>query len=179
MTYILPEIDTLEQHQHRVLNDPDAYRPACCPHCGKAGLHHHGHYERNVPRGEGLSLLLGVLLILRFFCPGCRRSCSRLPACLSPRRHYWWQSQQVVLVLLIAGQSIHQVAKVTMFYYRTIGRWWKRLEVCFDQHVLFLRSRFPALGRSAHWKEFWSQCFAFMSLAQAMGWLAHEGVRVP
>jgi hypothetical protein len=179
MTRILPDIDLLKQHQQRVQSDPDAFRPACCPHCGMAGLHLHGHYERNVPKGEGLSLLLGVLLILRFLCPGCRRSCSCLPACLSPRRHYWWRSQQGVLGLLVAGQSIHQVAKVTMPYYRTILRWWKRLEACFDTHALSLRSRFPDLGRSVGLKGFWSRCFSIMSLEQAMGWLDHEGITVP
>lgn len=179
MTRILPEIATLEQHQQQILNDPDVYRPACCPHCGKAVLHHHGHYKRNAPKGEGLSLLFGVLFILRFFCPGCHRSCSRLPGCLSPRRHYWWKSQQEVLELLTAGQSIHQVAKQKWPYYRTVRRWWQRLESCFDQHALSLRSRFPDLGRSVDWKDFWSHCLSVMSLAQAMGWLDHEGVCVP
>lgn len=179
MTRIVPEITTLEQHQKQILDDPDAYRPDCCPHCGKAGLHHHGHYQRNAPRGEGLSLLFGVLFILRFFCPTCRRSCSRLPGCLSPRRHYWWKTQQTALRLMIAGQSIHQVAKQTWLYYRTVGRWWQRLESCFEQHALSLRCRFPDLGYSMGLKGFWSQCFSVMNLAQAMSWLDHEGVTVP
>ena len=179
MTRILPEIATLEQHQQQVLNDPDAYRPPCCPHCGKSGLHHHGYYERNAPKGEGIAFLLRALFILRFFCPGCRRSCSRLPGCLSPRRHYWWKSQQEVLELLIAGHSIYEVAQQKWPYYRTVRRWWKRLETCFEQHALSLRSRFPDLGRSVDWKDFWSQSFSIMSLAQAMGWLDHDGVYVP
>ena len=179
MPRILPEITTLEQHQKQILYDPDVYRPDCCPYCGKAGLHHHGHYQRNVPRGEGLSLLFGVLFILRFFCPGCRRSCSRLTGCLSPRRHYWWKSQQEVLELLMAGLSIHQVARQKRPYYRTIRRWWQRLESCFDQHALFLRSRFPDLGRSVEVKGFWFHCFSLMTQAEAMAWLDHEGVCVP
>ena len=88
MSRMLPGIETLEQHQAQLENDPDSYKPERCPRCGKAGLHHHGHYKRNTPRGEGLALVLGLLIVLRFFCSGCRRTCSRLPSCLSPRRQY-------------------------------------------------------------------------------------------
>jgi len=77
MSRIVPGIETLEQHQSVLENDPDAYKPKRCPGCGKAGLHHHGHYERNTPRGEGLASVLGVLLILRFFCPNCRHTIGR------------------------------------------------------------------------------------------------------
>ncbi|VAX11761.1 hypothetical protein MNBD_GAMMA26-83 [hydrothermal vent metagenome] len=179
MPRMLPEIDTLEQHQKQVLNDPDAYRPECCSHCGKAGLHHHGHYERNVPKGEGMAFALGMLIILRFFCPGCRHTCSCLPGCLSLRRHYWWKSQQEVLQSLIAGKSIYQVEQEQTPCRHTIRRWWRRLEVCFDKQALYLRSRFPALGRTADWKGFWALCFNSMSLAAVMGWLDHAGVSVP
>jgi DNA-directed RNA polymerase subunit N (RpoN/RPB10) len=92
MKRIMPEIDSLEQHQKKLRDEPDAYRPERCPHCGKAGVHCHGHYERNAPRGEGVALLLETLLIPRFYCPTCRRTCSRLPGCLSPRRQYCWKA---------------------------------------------------------------------------------------
>ena len=49
MVRMLPGIQTVEQHQQRLRDDPDGYRPERCPRCGKAGLHHHGHYERNAP----------------------------------------------------------------------------------------------------------------------------------
>ena len=52
MTRMLPAIVTLEQHEERLREDPEAYRPERCCHCGKGGLHRHGHYERNAPRGE-------------------------------------------------------------------------------------------------------------------------------
>jgi len=32
MPRMLPGIETLTQHQERVQNDPDAYRPERCPH---------------------------------------------------------------------------------------------------------------------------------------------------
>jgi len=84
MKRILPGIETLEQHQLQLQSDPDAYRPERCPHCRKGGMHHHGHYERNTPRGEGLAFLLGSLFIPRFYCPSCRCTCSRLGATRPP-----------------------------------------------------------------------------------------------
>ena len=179
MSRMLPGIDTLEQHQALFKENPDAYKPERCSHCGKAGLHHHGHYKRNPPRGEGLALSLGALLILRFLCPGCRRTCSRLPACLSPRRQYRWKCQQAVTEKLCAGESGRKVASALAPGRRTIARWRQRLEGKFDLHALHLRSRFADLGRAQGWRAFWSCCFETMSLSEAMGWLDRAGVRVP
>jgi DNA-directed RNA polymerase subunit N (RpoN/RPB10) len=83
MARMLPGIETVEQHQERFREDPDAYRPERCPSCGRAGLPHHGHYERKAPRGEGLAFSLDPLLIPRFLCPWCGSGCSRLPACVA------------------------------------------------------------------------------------------------
>ena len=179
MKRILPGIDTLAQHQKLFRDDPDAYRPERCPHCRKGGMHHHGHYERNIPRGEGPAFLLGSLFILRFYCPNCRCTCSRLPVCLSPRRQYWWKSQQGVLERLISGESIREVAKQMKAGRRTAGRWWQWLEGKFDVHCLHLRSRFSELGRAVEWKAFWSLCFDRMKLGEAMGWLDQVEVIVP
>jgi hypothetical protein len=179
MKRILPEIETLEQHQLQLQSDPDAYRPERCPHCGKGGMHHHGRYERNTPRGEGMAFSLVSLFILRFYCPKCHRTCSRLPACLSPRRQYWWKSQQAVLEQLISGESIHEVARWLWPSRRTIGRWWQWLEGKSDLHCLHLRSRFPELGQAVDWKAFWSLCFDRMNLGEAMGWLDRVEVIVP
>jgi transposase-like protein len=179
MTRMLPGIETLAQHQEQLRDDPDAYRPECCPHCGKTGMHRHGHYERNAPRGEGMAFSLGWLFIPRFYCPKCHGTCSRLPACLSPRRQYWWKSQQAVLERLILGVSIREVARRMGAGRRSIGRWWHWLNDGFDVHGLHLRSRFPELGRALDWKAFWSRCFEHMSLRTAMGWLERSGVIVP
>jgi len=179
MKRILPGIETLEQHQLQLQGDPDAYRPERCPFCGKGGMHHHGRYERNAPRSEGMAFSLGLLFILRFYCSKCHRTCSRLPACLSPRRQYWWRSQQAVLERLISGGTIHEVARLLWPSRRTIGRWWQWLAEGFDVHCLHLRSRFPVLGRAVDWKAFWSRCFERMSLGKAMGWLDRVEVIVP
>jgi len=179
MSRMLPGIETLEQHRVLLESHPDAYKPERCPRCGKAGLHHHGQYERNVPRGEGLALALGVLIILRFFCPRCRGTCSRLPSCLSPRRQYRWGRQQAVLQRLSAGESVRQVARQIRPSRRTIGRWRHWVEGAFDWHSLHLRSRFASLGRAQGWRAFWSRCLQSMSLSEAMGWLDRMGVVVP
>ncbi len=179
MFRMLPGIETLVQHQKQLQDNPDAYRPERCPRCGKGGMHHHGHYERNTPRGERLAFLLGSLFILRFYCPSCQGTCSRLPACLSPRRQYWWKSQQAVLERLISGESIHEVARRLWPSRRTIGRWWQWLAEGFDVHCLHLRSRFSELGRAVNWKAFWSLCFDHMNLGEAMGWLDRVEVIVP
>ena len=179
MSRMLPGIESLEQHRVLLEDNPDAYKPERCPRCGKAGLHHHGHYERNAPRGEGLSLAVGLLMILRFFCPACRGTCSRLPSCLSPWRQYWWKSQQAVLQRLSAGESVRKVAREMLPRRRTIGRWRHWIEREFDRQSLHLRSRFAPLGRAAGWPAFWSLCLQTMSLSEAMGWLDRMGVRVP
>jgi hypothetical protein len=70
MSRMLPGIETLEQHRELLESNPDAYEPERCPRCGKAGQHHHGRYERKAPRGEGVALALGALIILRFFLGG-------------------------------------------------------------------------------------------------------------
>ena len=179
MARMLPGIETVEQHQQRLGEDPDAYRPERCPRCGEAGMHHHGHYERNAPRGEGLAFLLKPLLIPRFLCPHCRRTCSRLPACVAPWRQYLWKAQQAVLERLLAGASLREVARAYAPSRRTIGRWWKWLKARFVEHSFHLRSRFADLGRALNLPAFWHACFARMTLGEAMAWLEHEGVVVP
>jgi transposase-like protein len=179
MARMVPGIETIEQHQQRLKADPDAYRPERCPHCGAAGLHHHGYYARNAPRGEGLALVLEPVLIPRFLCRCCRRSCSRLPACLSPRRQYRWRLQQMVLERLLAGASLREAARASAPSRHTVGRWWRRLGACFAEHGFHLRSRFAELGRAVGLPEFWRACLDRMGLAEAMVWLDHDGVSVP
>ncbi len=179
MARMLPGIETVEQHQQRLGDDPDAYRPERCPRCGKAGMHHHGHYERNAPRGEGLAFLLKPLFIPRFYCPQCRSTCSRLPVCVAPWRQYLWKAQQAVLERLLAGASRREVARAYWPSRRTIGRWWQWLKARFAEHSFHLRSRFADLGRAVNLPAFWRACFERLGLAEAMAWLEHQGVVVP
>ena len=179
MNRIVPGIDSLEQHVQQLHQDPEAYRPTCCPHCGKAVLHRHGSYERNTPRGKGLAFSLARLLVPRFYCPACRSTCSRLPTCLSPRRHYDWACQQAVLSLLFAGASMSEVSRRLWPSRHTLNRWYRRLTQSFAEHALHLRNRFPDLGRHEGFGAFWGACFAQMPLAEAMTWLDQQGVLIP
>ena len=179
MARMLPGIETVELHQEQLGDDPDAYRPERCPRCGKAGMHHHGHYERNAPRGEGLAFSLEALLIPRFLCSQCRSTCSRLPACMAPWRQYLWKVQQAVLEWLLAGASLREVARTCSPSRRTVGRWWQWLKARFAAHSFHLRSRYPDLGRAVNMSAFWGACFERMRLGEAMAWLEHEGVVVP
>ncbi len=179
MKRILPGIDSIQQHKQQFYDDPDLYRPEHCPHCGMGGLHHHGTYERNTPRGEGLAFTLGPVPIPRFYCPECHKSCSRLPACLSPRRHYGWVCQQVVLAYLVAGGSMRGAARRWWPTHRTISRWWSRLEERFISYRFHLSSRIPFLGLHDSLASFWSACFKQMSLSDAMILLDHEELCVP
>ena len=181
MVRMLPGIETVVQHQERQRDEPDTCRPERCPGCGKGGVHRHGHYARNAPRGEGKAFSLGSLPIPRIFCRHCRRTCSRLPSCLSPRRQYWWKRQQEVLERLLAGESICAVATTVAVgpSRHTIARWRQWLEAQSDVYGLYLRSRFADLGRTVDWRAFWSRTFDSMSLGEAMGWLDRMGVVVP
>jgi hypothetical protein len=145
---MLPAIVTLEQHQERLREDPEAYRPERCCHCGKQGLRRHGHYERNTPRVEGLAFSLGSSFMPWFYCPKCRGTCSRLPGCLGPRRQYWWQTQQSALEGLICGGSIREVARRIGPSRRTLTRWGAWLQAQFDGYSLHLCSRFADFGRA-------------------------------
>jgi transposase-like protein len=179
MARIVPGICSIEQHLECLEDDPETYRPERCPHCGKAGMHHHGRYERNAPRGEGLAFVLEALFIPRFFCPHCRSTCSRLPTCVAPRRQYLWKAQQAVLERLLAGASRREVACAHTPSRRTIGRWWPWLKERFVEHSFPLRSRFADLGRAVNLPAFWRACFERLGLAEAMAWIEREGVIVP
>ena len=179
MCRILPGIHSLEQHLEHLQDQPESYRPQRCPQCGKAGLWRHGCYERKAPPGEGVAFALDGLFIPRFLCPHCRRSCSRLPACIAPLRQYLWRVQQAVFERLIAGESIRRVSCTLWPSRRTVSRWWQWLSKQFDVHALHLRSRFPPLGRAVNWQAFWVGCFERMRLCEAMSWLDRAGVVVP
>lgn len=103
MNRILGTIITLDQHFDEVANGGGAYRPANCPYCQAAGLWHHGCYHRKACRSEAHR---NPVAILRFLCNACLRTCSRLPACIAPRRWYDWAIQQVVLLLLLADYEM-------------------------------------------------------------------------
>jgi Domain of unknown function (DUF6431) len=97
---------TLQQHLRAVRSTPQSYRPDACGHCGSACLWCHGCYHRKADRNDDGSL--NPVPVLRFRCSTCRRTCSRLPLCICPRRWYGWALQQQVLLLLLIGASLRR-----------------------------------------------------------------------
>lgn len=124
MDRILGTITTLDQHLDEVANGGDVYRPANCPHCRSGGLWHHGCYHRKADRSAAASEpLRNPVAILRFLCNACLRTCSRLPACIAPRRWYDWAMQQIVLLLILSGVSLHQGWRHSGCARSTLRRW--------------------------------------------------------
>jgi len=120
---IVGTITHLGQHLIAIVNEREAYRPSRCPHCGRTGLWCHGHYDRKADRSAGGEL--NPVPVPRYFCGGCEHTCSRLPACLAPRRWYHWFMQQAVLVLLLSGASMHECTRQTGRSRSTVRRWWR------------------------------------------------------
>jgi len=86
MNRIVASVTTLEQHVEAVEQTPEIYRPLCCPHCGIKIVWQHGCYTRKADRRQDGDGSLNPVPILRYCCSGCRRTCSRLPLCIAPRR---------------------------------------------------------------------------------------------
>ncbi len=111
MSRIVASVSTLEQHVDGVKQTPQIYRPRSCPHCGVKSVWQHGCYTRKADRRAGGEGSLNPVPILRYRCSGCRRTCSRLPRCIAPRRWYDWSVQQGALDAVLQGFSPHQCAR--------------------------------------------------------------------
>ena len=82
-------------------------RAAAWPDCGDTAA-----YYRKGERSTGGATREPVP-VPRYLCPGCIRTCSRLPSFMSPRRWYCWAVQQVVLLLLLSGVSLNDCCGCT------------------------------------------------------------------
>lgn len=174
MHRIVGSISSLAQHLFTIATDAERYRPAACPHCRCAGVWRHGCYHRKADRGTGGGDSLNPVAVLRFLCRACARTCSRLPACIAPRRWYDWVVQQAVLLLLLGGVSLHHCARCSGCDRRTVRRWRDWLRRRSEEFSFFLRSRWPELGRLADHESFWRNVIDSVSLQQAMAWLDRD-----
>lgn len=172
MHRIVGSIVSLAQHLIALATDPEQYRPSACPHCGYARVWQHGRYHRKADRSRGGAH--DPVAVLRFLCAACPQTCSRLPACLSPRRWYAWAVQQAVLVLLLSGASLHGCARASGLDRRTVRRWRDWLHERDAQFSFALRSRWPELGRVAEFNAFWRNVIDERSLQQVMSGLDRE-----
>jgi hypothetical protein len=181
MHRIVSTVTTLVQHLHATVTDPDLYRPRACPHCSLQRVWHHGCYYRKADRIPGGDERLDPIPILRFFCSDCCRTCSRLPACIAPRRWYAWAIQQAVLLILLAGGSLNECCRQfpTGPCLATVRRWWGWLHESGPQFGLHLRSRWPELGCVASDCTFWHSVLTARGLAAVMAWLDNHACTVP
>jgi transposase-like protein len=179
MYRIVASINSLQQHLDLLTSNPAIYRPSVCPHCSFGRLWCHGYYERKADRPCSASGSLNPIPIPRFLCQGCHQTCSRLPESIAPRRWYNWAIQQAVLLTLLAESSLRRCSQLCGLDRHTIRRWWSALHNRHHEFELLLRMRFPELGRSVDFTDFWQNCLQAMSLSQVMAWLDREGVIVP
>lgn len=165
MNRIVGSIASLAEHLIAMVTDPEVYRPQACPHCRYARVWRHGCYHRKADRAGGS---LNPVPVLRYLCGACVRTCSRLPACIAPRRWYDWAVQQAVLLLVLSGISLNSCARCSGRDRRTVRRWRDWLYERGEQFEFFLRSRLPELGRFADFNSFWRNVIEELSLQQAM-----------
>lgn len=168
MDRIVESITNLAQHLIAVASQAEIYRPAACPHCRCSTIWGHGRYYRKADRSVGDAPSLNPVPVLRFLCQACCRTCSRLPACIAPRRWYDWFVQQAVLLLLLGGCSLRQCSQCTGRARSTVRRWWTWLHERGEQFAFWLRSRLPELGRVADFASFWRNVIEGLSLQQSM-----------
>lgn len=179
MRTIIPGITTLLQYLNELKNDPEQFRPSTCESCGRCGLWDHGHYDRKSGRGNSSENLLNPIPILRFFCCGCKHTCSVLPECIPPRRWYLWNIQQGVLLTLLAGHSAARISQSNMPGRRTISRWFHWLQERSSEFCFHLKSNNSTLGYFSDFKDFWNYCFELMGLAKVMVFLNAQKLMVP
>ena len=169
MNRILASVTTLEQHLSAVATNSEIYRPLRCPNCGVAGLWSHGCYFRKADRKASESAKsLNPVPILRYLCNGCKHTCSRLPACIAPRRWFDWFMQQLVLLMLLTGSSVRLCSHCSRRACSTVRRWRDWLGERGATFTFWLRSRFPELGRHPDQGSFWQHVMQGMTLMQAM-----------
>ena len=174
MQRIVAGIISLAQHEQAIAQTPEVYRPPCCPHCGIKTIWKHGCYFRKADlcnRGEARH---NPVPILRYCCSVCRRTCSRLPECIAPRRWYNWLLQQLWLraVLDTAVPAPRSACQTPARC--TVRRWAGWLQERGAQLRLALTSRFAELGRVGDDGEFWLGVFDTLGLSGAMAWCDQE-----
>ena len=174
MHRIVATVTSLEHHLRLLAHNPDLYRPPVCPHCGVGKPWRHGCYQRKADRGPRSSAARNPVPVPRFRCHACEQTCSRLPACIAPRRWYDWGVQQIVLLGLAGGDSLHAAARYCKVARHTARRWRDWLAQRGEQFAFFLRSRFPDWGRVGDAAAFWHASLAERSLPELMAWLDRD-----
>lgn len=177
MLHILAEILSLSQYLTQY-HENKIERMTHCP-CGRTHPWCHGGYSRQSDRLNESSESLNPVFVQRYYCPGCRKTCSALPECIAPRRWYVWETQQEAIFLMLLGQSAYAVEKKTKPSRYTLARWFAWI---MSQFILIkdaLCVHFPDLGIFTQPVDFWKALFKKMSLATAMRLCHTSGICIP
>ena len=158
-----------------------------CPTCGILdALHIHGSYNRNPDRPIVLGKkLLNPIIVLRYICKyaDCRKTCSQLPECISPRRWYLWKEQQRVVQNYLDGNNWHEISTTTCIPVGTCKRWCSWLKDKFNIHAQILKNvagnLHQVLADCFDFKSFWQKCFTHISLDRAMLLCHQSGLVIP
>ena len=179
MSRIVPNIDSLELHQKLLNSNPERYRPAHCPSCQSSNIWSHGHYLRKPDRGLKSGGRFNPMMILRYFCAKCGKTCSRLPQCIAPRRWYIWFVQQWVLKALLKGGSLNEISQKSPPSRRTLRRWRQWLMDRSDTFRFHLATLYPEWERQTGFEGYWLEAWDASNLSSLMTTLDRHGVTVP
>ena len=174
MHRIVAGITDLAQHIEALSRTPERYRPQRCPHCGISRVWGHGHYYRKADLEQRGEANANPVQIPRYCCAGCGQTCSRLPQCIAPRRWYNWLLQQISVRAVIDDSAPSASPPGPLPARRTVGRWWRSLQMRTPQFRFYLSSRYPELGRFVLDTDFWRAVFAGSGLSAAMTLLDQE-----
>lgn len=177
--HIIAGISSLIQYIETLKTEYKLYRLEKCLCCGKGNPRLHGSYPRKADRSSKPGESLNPILIQRYFCPGCRKTCSVLPECIPPKRWYLWDEQQASLLLLLAGKSLNVAAEEVMPSRHTIKRWLKGLKEQLHLHKDVLCNHFIELGRTSNFIDFWKTFLKNNLLSTAMRLFHAAGVNIP
>lgn len=179
MRPIIPDINSLVQHISVVNKQPERLSPSVCPHCGNTRLWGHGSYPRKSDKENSSANSLNPISIPRFYCPNCGKTCSSLPECIAPHRHYLWVVQQQVVFLWVLGFSYWHISAVLTPSRWTISRWCRHLKKCFLLHADTLRNQHKEFGRCSTVTDFWLAVLYRFTLSRAMLLLNNAEVTIP
>jgi len=120
----------------------DTLRPSECPLCGrKYPLRKHGTYSRYV---YGLFCDSIEIKVVRFYCPGCRRTVSILPSFCLPHKRFSAAAVSCCLQLILAcTMSLRAVSKAYPTVSRVLaGIWVKQWSFSASGIISVLRNNF-------------------------------------
>lgn len=180
MFVILAGILSLIQYKNEIeCGLEETLRLQRCACCGRSTPWRHGTYLRESDRINPSSESLNFIFIQRYYCPGCRKTCSVLPECIPPRRWYLWETQQAAILLFLLKGSARAAEKQVKPSRHTIKRWVAWLIIQFNSHKDALCTHYPSLGLFTEPVEFWKHIFDKLSLGTAMRLCHASGVHIP